>query len=78
MTLLRRTTSKERTVESSAENRITQGDKHAGLINVIAEAKTDVDHSRSSARKPVCSTWEHTLLVTDAGLDSEQTWIRCL
>ena len=36
--------SKERTVESSAENRITQGDEHAGLINVIAEAETDVDH----------------------------------
>ena len=44
MTLPRRTMSKERTVESSAENRITQGDEHAGLINVIAEAETDVDH----------------------------------
>ena len=44
MTLPRHTTSKERTVESSAENCITQGNEHAGLINVIAEAETDVDH----------------------------------
>ena len=36
--------SKERTVESLAENRITQGDEHTGLINVIAEAETDVNH----------------------------------
>ena len=36
--------SKERKVKSSAENCITQDDEHVGLINVTAEAETDVDH----------------------------------